>query len=95
MQYIITRYEADYGQAIILPKSNLFVITTIMGVQVVLGTEKYLGLPLMVGRDHTAMFSYIKDCVWLKINSIFRLFRHTLLIYFFCQLLLFLINRKW
>ena len=37
-----------------------------------LGTGKYLGLPSMVGRDHTAVFSYIKYRVWQKINSIFQ-----------------------
>jgi len=74
MQDILTRYEAAFGQAIILPKvkisysSNVLeaikiVITTIMGVRVVLGIGKYLCLPSMVGRDHTVMFSYIKDYV--------------------------------
>jgi len=37
--------------------------TNILGVQVVLGTGKYLGLPSMIGRDRNATFSYIKDCV--------------------------------
>lgn len=44
-------------------------ITNIMGVQVVLGTRKHLDLPSMIGRDHTAVFSYIKDNIWRKINS--------------------------
>jgi len=44
-------------------------ITAILGVQVVMGTGKYLGLPSMIGRDRNATFSYIKDRVWHKINS--------------------------
>ena len=43
-------------------------ITNILGVQVVLGTSKYLGLPSMIGRDRKATFAYIKDRVWQKIN---------------------------
>src|SRR4030042_159781 len=47
----------------------LTLITHIMGVQAVLGTGKYLGLPSMIGRDRTSVFAYIKDRVWHKINS--------------------------
>jgi hypothetical protein len=44
-------------------------ITDIMGVQVVLGTGKYLGLPSLISRNRTAVFAYIKDRVWQKVNS--------------------------
>jgi len=44
-------------------------ITSILRVQAVLGTSKYLGLLSMVGRDRTVMFAYIKDRVWQRINS--------------------------
>jgi hypothetical protein len=40
-----------------------------MGVQYVLGTGKYLGLPSMIGRNRTTVFAYVKDRVWQKINS--------------------------
>jgi len=40
-----------------------------MGVQSVLGTGKYLGLPSMISRDRMATFAYIKDRVWNQINS--------------------------
>jgi len=80
MKDILTMYEAASGQAISLPKSEIFYsrnvledlrneITSIVGVQAMLGTGKYLGLPSMVGRDRNSVFSYIKDCVWQKINS--------------------------
>jgi len=80
MQNILIMYEEAYGQAISLPKSEIYYsrnvpdafkrfIINIMGVQVVLGTGKYLGLPLMIGRDRTTILSYIKDRAWQKINS--------------------------
>jgi hypothetical protein len=80
MKNILRLYEAASGQAISLPKSEIFYsrnvpgilkqsVTDIMGVQVVLGTGKYLCLPLMIGRNRTAVFAYIKDRVWHKVNS--------------------------
>ena len=73
-------YEEASGQAISLPKSEIFYsrnvqqqtqnsITNILAVQAVLGTGKYLGLPSMVGRSKKATFSFIKDRVWQRINS--------------------------
>ena len=38
-------------------------ITATLWVQAVLGTDKYLGLPSMIGRDRNAPFAYIKDRV--------------------------------
>ncbi|XP_024634347.2 uncharacterized protein [Medicago truncatula] len=80
MKQILTQYEEASGQAISLPKSEIFYsrnvaeplhqsITNILGVRAVLGTGKYLGLPSMVGRSKKATFSFIKDRVWQKINS--------------------------
>jgi len=68
-----------------LPKSEIYCscnvpydlktnITNILGVQVVLGTGKYLGLPSMIGRDRNTTFPYIKDHVWqliLGVGSVF------------------------
>jgi len=80
MKNILSTYELAFGQAINLPKSEIYCsrnvpddlkahITDILGIQVVLGTGKYLGLPSMIGRDRKATFVYIKDPVWQKINS--------------------------
>ncbi|CAJ2655005.1 unnamed protein product [Trifolium pratense] len=80
MKNILSTYEAASGQAISFPKSEIFCsrnvpqvvqnsITNILGVQAVLGTGKYLGLPSMVGRSKKETFNYIKDRVWRKINS--------------------------
>ena len=76
---ILTTYEEASGQAISLPKSEIFysrnvlnnlqnVVTSILGVQAVLGTGKYLGLPSMIGRNKKATFSFIKDRIWQRIN---------------------------
>ena len=80
MKNILSIYETSSGQAISLPKSEIYcsrnvldplkqTITNILGVHVVLGTGKYLGLPSMIGKDRNATFAYIKDRVWNKINS--------------------------
>lgn len=80
MKSILTTYEAASGQAISLPKSEIYysrnvdgsiqhTLTSILGVQAVLGTSKYLSLPSMIGRNKQATFSFIKDRVWQKINS--------------------------
>jgi hypothetical protein len=80
MKNILSLYEAASGQSISLPKSEIYYsrnvshalkqsITAIMGVQAVLGTGKYLGLPSIIGRKRTAVFAFVKDRVWQKINS--------------------------
>ena len=79
MKNILSTYELASGQASRLPKSEIYcscnvpddlkiTITNILGVQVVLGTGKYLGIPSMIGRDRKATFAYIKDRVWQKIT---------------------------
>ena len=80
MKDILSTYESTSGQAISLPKSKIFCsrnvpeplrnnLAAILGVQVVLGTSKYLGLPSMIGRNRNSTFAYIKDRVWQQINS--------------------------
>ena len=80
MKNILSTYELASGQVISLSKSEIYCsrnfpddlkanIIDTLGIQVVLGTGKYLGLPSMIGRDRNATFAYIKDRVWQKINS--------------------------
>lgn len=80
MKNILEVYESASGQAINYQKSEIFFsrnvsqtnqhnITNILQVQVVLGTDKYLGLPSMIGRSRKATFNFIKDRIWKKINS--------------------------
>jgi len=78
MKNVLSVYESVSGQAISLPKSEIYcsrnvhdplkhTLTDILGAQIVLGIGKYLGLPSIVGRDQNV--AYIKDRVWQKINS--------------------------
>jgi hypothetical protein len=80
MKNILTTYEAALGQAINFKKFEIFCSRNIvlpvrgstadtLGVQYVLGTGKYMGLPSMIGRSNKAMFNFIKERVWRKINS--------------------------
>lgn len=68
---ILVTYETTSDQAISLPKSDFcsrniaidmkVIITNILGLQDVLVTSKYLGLPSMVERDKNATFAYIRS----------------------------------
>lgn len=44
-------------------------IQRVAGVTVYDNFEKYLGLPVMVGRFKYNSFKYLKDRVWLKVNN--------------------------
>jgi hypothetical protein len=80
LRFILNVYEVASGQAISLPKSEIFYsrnvtddlknnITNILAVRAVLGIGKYLGMTSMIGRDRTTTFAYIKDRVWQRVNS--------------------------
>ncbi|GAU46743.1 hypothetical protein TSUD_286030 [Trifolium subterraneum] len=77
---ILQTYETTSGHEVNLLKSEVFIsrnmsqaakedLSRILGVKLVLGTGIYLGLPSMVGRSKKAIFSYIKDRIWKRINS--------------------------
>jgi hypothetical protein len=45
-------------------------ISEILGVNVVLGTCRYLGMSSMIGRIKKAIIGYLKDKMWKKVHSI-------------------------
>lgn len=80
MKNILEMYESASGQSINFQKFEVFYsrnvddavkasISQILGVQQVMGTGKYLGVPSMVGRSRTSTFKFVKERVWKKINS--------------------------
>jgi len=80
LKEILSYYESASGQGINYGKSaiafsantNSDVITsisTLLGVSNTIGSEKYLGLPSMVGRSKKAIFSFLKDRVWKKCQA--------------------------
>jgi hypothetical protein len=78
--HILNIYGSASRQEINLAKSEVFFsrnmslaaqedLSRILGVRLVLGTRKYLGLPSMIGRDKKSIFAFIKDRIWKKINT--------------------------
>ncbi|XP_058742267.1 uncharacterized protein LOC131614725 [Vicia villosa] len=77
---LLDTYAAAAGEEINLTKSEVLFshnlslpaqedLANIMGVRHVLGTGKYLGLSSMIGRSKKAIFSFIKNHIWNRINS--------------------------
>lgn len=73
-------YEATVGQGINKSKSGVFFSTNTnnnvrgqilnsAGVPLCNNQEKYLGLPMMVGRNRYRTFNFIKNKVWTHINN--------------------------
>jgi hypothetical protein len=52
-----------------IPDDLKNLIATTLGVNQVIGTCKYLGLPSMIGTSKHATFKFIKNRIWSKINS--------------------------
>jgi hypothetical protein len=65
---ILNDYEKAYGQAINFPKSEEN-ISNIHEVREVMGTSRYLGMPSMIGRNKKALFCYLKDRMWKRIQG--------------------------
>ena len=75
---VLKDYEEAFGQKLNKEKTFLFFskntkrdtqegIKDLFGAQIILQHEKYLGLPLMVGRGRKQVFSQIEDQVGRKV----------------------------
>lgn len=80
LKEILEVYEKTSDQVVNLAKSELYFskntssvirdrLVVVLGVSKYLGTGRYLGLPSMIGRKKKAMFNYLKDCIWKKVQS--------------------------
>ncbi|MCH79971.1 hypothetical protein A2U01_0000733, partial [Trifolium medium] len=80
MKKILDIYEKASGQAINYAKSEVYFnmntpnhikesISNTLGFTEVVGTGRYLGMPSMIGRNKKAMFGYLKDRMWKKLQS--------------------------
>ena len=77
---ILASYERGSGKKINKDKTNLFFSTNtpqdvqesiqqLLGVPSIRNFEKYLVIPALVGRGKKQSFSYIKECVWKKLQG--------------------------
>lgn len=80
MKHILNTYEQTSGQAINFGKSGIFYsrnieqtvkeeLSSILGVSNSLDTGKYLGLPSLIGRRKKAIFNYIRDRLWTRLQN--------------------------
>ena len=80
LQDILDLYEKAFGQQINRGKTTIFYsksisverkveLSNFLGVLKVKEYEKYLGLPVVVGRNKRASLNYIKERVWNKLQG--------------------------
>ena len=80
IQALLSLYEKASGQKTNSSKTTLFfsnnvsdpikeTIKNLLGVAEIKEYEKYLGLPVVVGRNKKASLNYIKDRVWGKLQG--------------------------
>lgn len=72
---VLNKYEQASGQQINRDKTQIFFSTNMersiqeSGVSTITQYEKYLGLPLFVGRAKKQSFSYIRERIWHKMQG--------------------------
>ncbi|XP_028113864.1 uncharacterized protein LOC114311894 [Camellia sinensis] len=80
VQALLRKYELAYGQRVNFDKSWIcfspnvrleeqVCLSAVVGVGHLVTTEKYFGMPSVVGRSKKAVFGYIKDKVWQRLNG--------------------------
>ena len=80
LQDILDLYEKAFGQQINRGKTTIFYsksisverkveLSNFLGVPKVKEYEKYLGLPVVVGRNKRASLNYVKERVWNKLQG--------------------------
>lgn len=80
MLHILATYEEASGQAINLTKSGIFFsknidplleedVKLVLGVVHSLDTDRYLGLPSLIGCSKRAVFMHLKDKIWNRIRA--------------------------
>lgn len=80
LKNILVRYEASSGQKINLQKSSIFfgkgcgqqqkdVLKQAMGIEQEALSERYLGLPTVVGRSKDGTFKYVTECSKGKVTG--------------------------
>ncbi|XP_021714646.1 uncharacterized protein LOC110682599 [Chenopodium quinoa] len=77
---LLNKYEATSGQKINLEKSEVsfskgvsmparITFSSVLGTEMVENHVKYLGLPTEIGRSKKAVFAYVKDRIWKKVQG--------------------------
>ncbi|GLT33352.1 hypothetical protein SLA2020_079500 [Shorea laevis] len=78
--HILQHYSAVSGQQINLDKSSIFFscntpnnvktrVMEILNISQVLADDKYLGMPLLIGRNKSICFTSLRDRIWSKIKG--------------------------
>lgn len=60
----LNKFEVLFSSNILEPKRRT--LAGMLGVQMMMGFGKYLGMPSLIGRNRKATFNFVKDKVWKK-----------------------------
>ena len=80
MRDILLKYEFDSGQAINFQKSGIMFssniridkqqeLARVLGVHSPLNTGRYLGLPSLIGKSKKAIFNFLKEKLWKRLQG--------------------------